>query len=145
MAMGAVVGRVVLGILAALAVVGGGMLVVMVVVYFAASEYLWMLREFGGWGNLAGMLALAVYVAGAFHAPLLMRIGAGLGLAGAGYFATTLVAYLVSLTADRGGPRGNLEAGAAGFIWLLAGAFFAWCLASRRWPVAQQELSTQQR
>ncbi|MGP4019895.1 hypothetical protein [Saccharopolyspora sp. 5N708] len=143
--MAALVGRVVLGVLAALAVIGGAMLVVMVVVYFGASEYLSELNEFGGWGILAGMLALGVYVAGAFRAPLLMRIGAGLGLAGAGYAATMIVAYLVSLTADRGGPRGNLEDGTAGFIWLLAGAYFVWCLVKGRWPVEQRELSAQER
>ncbi|MCI2423003.1 hypothetical protein MOQ72_36865 [Saccharopolyspora sp. K220] len=143
--MDSVAGRVVLWVLAALAVIGGGMLVAMVVVYFGADEYVPELNEFGGWGILAGMCGLGVYVAGAFRGPLLMRIGAGLGLAGVGYAVSMIVAFLVSLTADRGGPRGNLEDGTAGFIWLLAGAYFAWQLASRRWPVAQQEPTTADR
>jgi len=136
--MAAVVSRVVLGICAALAVVGGAMLVVMVVVYFGASEYLPELSEFGGWGTIAGMCGLAVYVGGAFRANLTMRVGAGLGLASAGYAVSMIIADLVSLLADRGGPRGNLEDGTLGFIWLLAGAYFAWRAASGRWPVRQR-------
>jgi hypothetical protein len=136
-ALAVVMSRVMLGVFAALAVVGGGMLVVMVVVYFGASEYVPELTEFGGWGILAGMCALAVYAGGAFQAPLALRIGAGLGLAGAAYIVSALIASLVSLTADRGGPRGNLEDGTAGFIWLVAGAYFIWRIVAARWPVAQ--------
>ncbi|TMR03759.1 hypothetical protein ETD86_53790 [Nonomuraea turkmeniaca] len=134
--MAAVVSRVVLGICAALAVVGGAALVVMVVVYFGADQYVPELQV-GGWGTLAGMCGLGVYVGGAFRAHLVARIGLGLGLAGAGYVASTIVASLVSLMADRGGPRGTLEDGTIGFIWVLAGAFLAWRAATGRWPVEQ--------
>ncbi|UJW35761.1 hypothetical protein L3Q67_19375 [Saccharothrix sp. AJ9571] len=131
------VGRVALGVLSVLAVLGGGALVVMVIVYFGASEYVPELNEIGGWGMLAGPVALAVYTAGAFEAPLVARVSAGIGLMLGTFAASTLVAHLVSLTADRGGPRGNLEDGTLGFLWFLAGAFFLWRLALRRWPVSE--------
>ncbi|MBN6033631.1 hypothetical protein [Amycolatopsis sp. 195334CR] len=132
-------GRVVLGVLSAIAVLGGGALVVMVIVYFGlfgASEYRPELTEFGGWAIIAGPLALAVYTAGALDAPPAIRVSAAIGLMFAAFFATLLISYVVSLTADRGGPRGNLEDGTAGLLWLLAGAYFLWRLAARRWPVS---------
>ncbi|AXB44460.1 hypothetical protein [Amycolatopsis albispora] len=129
-------GRVALGVLSVAAVLGGGALVVMVVVYFGASEYLPELTEFGGWAIIAGPLALGVYTAGALDASPATRAATAVGLVFAAFFATELISYAVSLTADRGGPRGNLETGTAGAIWLLAGAFFLWRLAVRRWPVS---------
>lgn len=143
--MTAVVSRVVLGVCAVLAVVGGAALVVMVVVYFGADQYVPELTEFGGWGIIAGMCALAVYAGGAFRAHLGLRIGAGLGLAGVAYMVSMIIAFLVSLTADPGGQRGNLEDGTAGFIWLLAGVYFAWRATTGQWPVAQQPVSEEER
>ncbi|CAM00831.1 hypothetical protein A8924_1908 [Saccharopolyspora erythraea NRRL 2338] len=143
--MSVAVSRVVLGVLSALTIIGGAALVVMVVVYFGTSEYVPELTEFGGWGTITGMFALALYVAGAFHGPLPGRIGAGIGLAGAGYFASTIIAALVSLPAHRGGPQGNLEDGTLGFLWLVAGAFFAWRAATGRWPVEPLSSAAQER
>jgi hypothetical protein len=133
-----VVSRLVLGICAATAVVGGAGLVVMVIVYFFASTYV---PEFqvGGYGILVGMVGLAIYVGGAFGAHIVGRIAAGIGLALAAAVATVIIATLVSLTADPGGPRGNLEEGTAGGVWFLVGGYLAWRAASGRWPVRQKQ------
>ncbi|MGH3390374.1 MAG: hypothetical protein ACRDOO_16015 [Actinomadura sp.] len=128
--------RLLLGICAAAAIIGGALLVVQVVVYFAASEYVPEL-EVGGYGTLVGAVGLAIYAGGAFRAHVAARVAAGIGLAFSGYAASVVIAGIVSLTADRGGPRGNLEDGTLGAIWLLAGVFFAWCAATGNWPVKQ--------
>lgn len=142
--MAAVVSRVVLGVCAALAVVGGAALVVMALVYFGADQYVPEL-QFGGWGILAGMCALAIYAGGVFRAHVIARIALGLALAGAALPVSMSIASLGSLMADPGGPRGNLRDGIWGFIWLLAGAYVGWRTATGQWPVAQQPLSEEER
>lgn len=131
------VSRLLLGICAAVAVIGGGLLVVQVVVYFAASQYVPEL-EVGGYGTLVGAVGLAIYAGGAFRAHVAARIAAGIGLAFFGYAGSVVIAGIISLTADRGGPRGNLEDGTLGAIWLLAGVFFAWRTAMGGWPVSRR-------
>jgi hypothetical protein len=133
MAAVAVAGRVVLGLCALLSVIGGGALVVLAVVYFTADNYLAGLNDVGD-GILAGALGLAVYTAGAVRVHLVVRVLGGLAAAFIAYLGSMMVATVVSMVADPGGPRGNLEAGVAGGLWLLAGAFFAWQAVSRRWP-----------
>lgn len=130
--------KVLLGTCGVLAVIGGALLVVQVVMYFAADRYVPELGEVGGWGTLAGAVGLGIYIYGMFRANVVARIGAGLGFAGAGYLVTMIVASVVSLAADPGGQRGNLEEGAMGAIWLLAGGYFVLCAAMRIWPVRQQ-------
>jgi hypothetical protein len=127
------VSRLLLAICAAPAVVGGAALVVMVIVYFGADRYV---PEFqvGGYGILTGMVGLGVYVGGMVRAHLVLRILAGIGAALASSLVTVVVASLVSLTADPGGPRGNLEEGTAGAVWLLVGAYLGWRAAAGRWP-----------
>jgi hypothetical protein len=142
--MASVVSRVVLGVCAALAVVGGAVLVVMVVVYFGANRYVPELGV-GAWGIVAGICALGIYVGGAFRASFIARVGAGLGLAAAALPVTWFIATLVSLLADRGGSRGTLEEGAAGFVWFVAGAYLVWRAATGRWPVEQKPLSEEER
>ncbi|SFB61437.1 hypothetical protein SAMN05216266_1283 [Amycolatopsis marina] len=127
--------RVALGVLSVIAVLGGITLAVRMILYLGPVGYVPELAEIGGWGIIAGPLALGVYAAGAVEARLASRIGVGVGLMFAAFFATVLISYVVSLTAHRGGPRGNVEDGTAGILWLLAGAFFLWRLAVRRWPV----------
>ncbi|BBJ37656.1 hypothetical protein SSPO_003740 [Streptomyces antimycoticus] len=139
--MAAVVSRWVLGVCAVLAVVGGAAMVVGGFVYFNADEYVPEYTEYGGWGTVAGTCALAIYVGGAMCTHLLMRIGTGMVLAGAAWPVSTSIASLISLQADRGGPRGTLEDSALGFIWLLAGAYFTWRVAADRWPVTQHPLN----
>ncbi|MEQ7006524.1 hypothetical protein ABN028_09985 [Actinopolymorpha sp. B17G11] len=134
------VSRVLLGICAATAVVGGAALVVMVIVYFAANTYVPELQE-GGYGILAGILGFGIYVGGAFRGHIVARIAAGIGLALASSLLTVIVAYLISLTVDPGGERGNLEEGTAGAIWLLMGAYFAWRVFTCRWPVRQKRVA----
>jgi hypothetical protein len=130
-----VVAKVALGLFAALAIIGGAMLTVMVAIYFGANEYVPELNHIGGWGILAGAVALGVYVGGVIPAHPAVRalIGVVAGFLGLG--VTSIVATVVSLTAHRGGPRGNLEDGSHGFIWMVAGLFFVWALAKSRWPV----------
>lgn len=84
--------------------------------------------------TVVGPVGLAVHVAGALPAHPVLRAVAGVGAALVAFLGTTIVAALVSLAADPGGPRGNLETGTLGIIWLLAGAFFAWQAVWRRWP-----------
>lgn len=129
-----VVGRVVLGLCAILSVVGGVALTVMVVVYFTGDQYLDQLDHLGENLILAGPVGLAVYVGGALRVHPALRVVAGLGAAIVAFLGTTVVAAVVSLAADPGGPRGNLDAGTLGVLWLLAGAFFAWQSVYRRWP-----------
>ena len=136
--MAAVVGRIVLGVCALVAVVSGAALVVKGVVYFGADEYLSELEAFQD-GLFAGVAGLGIYVGGAFRAHVAARIAAGVGAAFGGFVASVVVAAVVSLAADRGGPRGNLEDAAVGFIWFLAGAYFAWCVVTRRWPVSHPD------
>lgn len=141
MAAVTVVGRVVLAGCAVLAVVGGIALTVMVAVYFGGDRYLDSLDNVGENLLLAGPVGLAVYVAGAVRAHPVLRAVAGVGAALVAFVATTIVASVVALAADPGGPRGNLETGTLGVIWLLAGAFFAWQAVWRRWP-SRQRLDT---
>jgi hypothetical protein len=129
-----VVGRVVLAACALLAVAGGVALTVMVVVYFGGDEYLDQVDHLGENLLLAGPVGLAVYVAGAVRAHPVLRALAGVGAALVGFVGSTIAATIVSLAADPGGPRGNLETGVLGIIWLLAGAFFGWQAVWRRWP-----------
>lgn len=142
--MAAVANRWVLGILSALAILGGSALVLMTIVYFEFNDYWALLSEYGEWGILAGTCALGVFIGSAFRAPLLARIGAGLVSVGVGYFASLVLALLVSLSAAPGGYRGNLETGAAGFIWLAACAYFMWSMGSRRWPVDQERAADEE-
>ncbi|WP_433260731.1 hypothetical protein ACQPZF_24905 [Actinosynnema sp. CS-041913] len=136
--MATVVSRVALGVCAVLAIVGGALLTLMVVLYFTADEYVPALNEIGGWGILAGMCGLAIYVAGVIRANIALRVGAGLGLAGVAFVVSMIIAVVVSLAGDRGGERGTLEDGTAGFVWLLAGVFFARTAAAGRWPVVRK-------
>ncbi|GAB3461940.1 hypothetical protein GCM10027570_48020 [Streptomonospora sediminis] len=137
--MAAVASRVVLGVCSAFSVAGGAALVAMVIRYFGANDYVPVLTDFGWWGILAGMCAFAVYVGGAFRANLLLRVGAGLGLAGGAYAVSAVIAFIVSFLGDPGGERGNLADGTTGFLWLAAGAYFLWQSVSGRWPVSGQE------
>lgn len=130
------VARVALGFFAVLAIIGGAMLTAMVVNYFWGSGYVPELNEIGGWGTLAGAVALGVYAGGLVeqHPVIRVLVGVLVGVVGFGVSAT--MAMLVSLTADRGGPRGNLEDGSLGFIWMVAGVFFVWVAVKARWPVS---------
>jgi hypothetical protein len=134
--LAAVLGRIVLGICAIIAVVSGLALVVKGVVYFGSDEYLSELEAVQD-GLFAGVLGLGIYIGGAFRAHIAARVAAGVGAAFGGFVASIVAAAIVSLAADRGGPRGNLEDAAVGFIWFLAGAYFAWCVVARRWPARQ--------
>jgi hypothetical protein len=133
MAAVTVAGRVVLAVCAVLSVVGGGALVVLGVVYFTADQYLASLNDVGD-GILAGAVGLGLYTGGALRVHPAVRVVAGIGATLVGYLASMIFASVVSMFADPGGPRGNLEAAAAGLVWLLAGAFFGWQAVSRRWP-----------
>ena len=129
------VARVALGLFAVLAIIGGAMLTAMVAIYFWGDEYVPELNHIGGWGILAGAVALGVYVGGVIpaHPAVRVLVGAIAGFLGLG--VTSIAATLVSLTAHRGGPRGTLEDGSLGFIWMVAGLIFVWVLAKSRWPV----------
>lgn len=129
------VARVALGLFAALAIIGGAMLTAMVAIYFWGDDFVPVLHEYGGWGILAGAAGLGVYVGGVIPAHPAIRALVGAGAAAVGLGVTSVVSMLVSLTADRGGPRGNLEDGSHGIIWMIAGLCFVGVLATPRWPV----------
>ncbi|HUQ55117.1 hypothetical protein [Lentzea sp.] len=130
------VARVALGLFGVLAVIGGAMLTAMVVNYFWGSGYVPELDEIGGWGTLAGAVALGIYVGGVVKAHPGYRVLGGVLAGVVGFGVTSNIATLVSLTAGRGGPRGNLEDGSLGFIWMVAGVFFVWVALKGRWPVS---------
>ncbi|MQA03452.1 MAG: hypothetical protein GEV07_12250 [Streptosporangiales bacterium] len=132
--MGTVVSRVLLAICAVCAVAGGAALVAQVVVYFGADQYM---PEFqvGGYGFLIGVVGLGLYVGGAVRLHVVARIAVGVLVALMSYIATFVIAFLVSLAAHPGGPRGNLEDGTIGAIWVLVGGFLAVRAAMRGWPV----------
>lgn len=136
--MAVVISRVVLGVLAALAVIGGAMLAIMVIAYFSpVDEYLWILNEVGGWSYWASFFAIWVYVAGAFRAHIALRIAAGFFAALGAMGVAVVFASVISLLGDPGGERGTLQDGVPGFIWLILGLLFGWLILSRRWPYPQ--------
>src|SRR5215472_13134167 len=104
-----VASRVILTLCAILTLIGGVALTVMVIVYFAGDQYLDNLDHLGENLLLAGPVGLAVYVAGALRAHPALRAVAGVGAAIGAFIATTVMATVVSLVADPGGPRGNLQ------------------------------------
>ncbi|HEX7304867.1 hypothetical protein [Lentzea sp.] len=130
------VARVVLGFFAVLAVIGGLMLTVMAVNYFRGSGYVPELNEIGGWGVVAGLGAPGVYTWGLVRSYQVNRVLAGVVVALLGFGASMTAAKLVSLTAGEGGPRGTLEDGALGFLWLVAGSYFLWVAVRGRRPVS---------
>jgi hypothetical protein len=135
-----IVGRVVLGICAGIGIAGGAAMVLKAVIYFGADRYP---DELTDYQNLlfGGLIALAIFVAGAFRAHLVVRVVAGIGAAFAAFIGSQVVASIGSQVADRGGPQGNLEDAIDGFLWLVACVFIIVVIAMRRWPVRQRHAS----
>lgn len=127
--------KIALGLFAALAVIGGAMMTVMVAIYFLGNEYVPELNHIGGWGILAGAVAAGIYFGGLVPTHPVVRVLIGAVTAALALSFTSMVAFVVSLAADRGGPRGNLEDGSHGFFWLVAGLFLLWVVAKTRWPL----------
>lgn len=66
-----------------------------------------------------------------------MRVGVAVLSAVASYVAVNVLSILVSLAADPGGPRGNLEDGTVGVLWFLIGGYLAWYAATTGRPAAR--------
>ena len=128
-----VVGRLLVVVCALVGVVGGAMLTVQTIVYFAASEYVPSL-SLGENLTLVGVVGFGIFCGGLLRIHPVGRVASGVGLALAGFVATVIVAFVVSLAGDPGGERGNLESGTIGFVWLVVGLVEIWRVVTRRWP-----------